>query len=99
MSETDGTPRPTPEARIAELEAEAVANQTRWDELLDEREAEITRLRVEGETLRTACEMAVNSLNDVTSIGRFSKAVDPVKWCEQLQAELRAALLAAQGAP
>ena len=39
-----------------------------------------------------ALSIAANTCADVTSIGRFSPIVDPVRWVEQLEAHLRAAL-------
>jgi hypothetical protein len=58
-----------------------IANHSRVQELEDE-----------NRQLREAIEIAINSCGDVTKLGRFSRAVDPVRWVQQLEAHLEAAL-------
>jgi hypothetical protein len=43
---------------------------------------------------REALQIASNTCNDVTALGRFSPSVDPVRWVEQLKAHIDAALAA-----
>jgi hypothetical protein len=49
-------------------------------------------LEDENKRLREAIEIAIHSCGDVTKLGRFSRAVDPVRWVRQLEAHLQAAL-------
>ena len=58
-----------------------IANHSRAQELEDE-----------NRRLREAIEIAIHSCGDVTKLGRFSRAVDPVRWVQQLEAHLQAAL-------
>ncbi len=44
-------------------------------------------------------QIAINTCKDVTTLGRFSKAVDPVRWVEQLQAHLESIVTTAPDAP
>jgi hypothetical protein len=43
---------------------------------------------------REALQIASNTCNEVTTLGRFSPSVDPVRWVEQLKAHIDAALAA-----
>lgn len=52
---------------------------------------EVTRQRDE---LLDALTIAAASCSDVTRVGRFIPAVDPVRWVQQLEAHLRQAIKA-----
>lgn len=84
---------------------EARAEIASLKEIIATREFNETEVRAEGykhgwedgraeadASLKEALEVAVNSCGDVTKLGRFSRAVDPVRWVAQLEAHLRLAL-------
>ena len=56
---------------------------------------EIVRYAVaERLALRDAVTVAIHACTDVTRLGRFAPAVDPVRWVAQLEAHLRDAVKA-----